>query len=106
MSYEIIQFFKTSRKESSYHTFMHEAIIHSFTIYVCRQDIVILNCLLSASYEIAHTIKLKDGYVRLWNPCLQYHKENEHDTIVSSYYRFQMNSAVHVCSLTKRILKT
>ena len=27
MSYEIIQFFKTSRKESIYHTFMHETII-------------------------------------------------------------------------------
>ena len=57
MSYEIIQFFKTSRKESIYHTFMHETIIRSFTIYVCGQDIVLLNRLLSASYEIADSIR-------------------------------------------------
>ena len=57
MSYEIIQFFKTSRKESIYHTFMHETIIHSFTIYVCHQDIVLLIRLLSESYEIAHSIR-------------------------------------------------
>ena len=46
-------------------------------MYVCRQDIVILNCLLSASYDIAHSIRWKDGYVHLWNPFLQYHKEYE-----------------------------
>ena len=57
MSYEIIQFFKTSRKQSIYHTFMHETMIHSFTIYVCYQDIVLLIRLLSESYEIAHSIK-------------------------------------------------
>ena len=55
ISSEIIQFFKSSREESIYHIFMHETIIHSFTIYVCRQDIVLLNRLLSASYEIICT---------------------------------------------------
>ena len=34
---------------------------------VCRQDIVILNCLLNASHEIAHSIRWKDRHVHLWN---------------------------------------
>ena len=105
MSYfEIIQFFQTSRKE--YHTFIYGTIMHSFMISICLQDIVFLNCLLSASYEITHSIRQKDRYVHLRNPCLQYHKENEQDTIVSINYSFQRSSTVHVCSLTKGILKT
>ena len=106
MSYEIIQFFKTSHKESIYHTFTHEILIYSFTIYVCRQDVVLLNRLLKASYEIALFIRQKDGYVHLRNPCHHYHKENEQDAIVSINYKFQMRLTIHVCSLTKRILKT
>ena len=43
-------------------------IIHSFTIYVFRHKIVILNCLLSGSHEIAHSIRSNDGFVHLRNP--------------------------------------
>ena len=96
MSQEIIQFFKTSRKESIYHTFMHETIICSFMIYVCGQDIVLLNRLLSASYEIADSIRQKDEYVHLRNPCLQHHKENEYDSIVYINYTFQIRSTVRL----------
>ena len=94
------KFFMTSHKESIYHTFMHETITYSFTMFV------VIYSMQAMKLHILYDRKMDMCTLHLQYPCLQYHKENEYNTIVSIYYRFQMNLTVPVFSLMKTILKT